>query len=127
MRARVRGLEKKLKRAALALSGVSLTLLSPALTWATSTAGGRTMGQHAQPDPDRSGWAGGPRAGDERLRWIGGALRYRGRSRSRRQPAGSGWPGWRGGAGCGAGDGLVVPLLTDVVLSGGDECVRVDL
>jgi hypothetical protein len=50
MRARVRGLEKKLKRAALALSGVSLTLLAPALAWATS----RTMGHHAQSDPDRS-------------------------------------------------------------------------
>src|SRR5262249_3309547 len=88
MRARLRALEKKLRRAALALSGVSLTLLSPALAWATSTAGGRTMGQHAQPDPDRSEWAGGPRAGDERLRGIGGGLRNRRRSRSRRQPAG---------------------------------------
>jgi len=38
MRARVRGLEKKLRRAALALSGVSFTLLAPALAWATSTA-----------------------------------------------------------------------------------------
>ena len=39
MRARLRGLEKKLRRAALALSGVSFTLLAPALAWATSTAG----------------------------------------------------------------------------------------
>ena len=38
MRARLRGLEKKLRRAALALSGVSFTLLAPALAWA-STAG----------------------------------------------------------------------------------------
>ena len=39
MGARVRGLEKKPKRAALALSGVSFTLLAPALAWGTSTAG----------------------------------------------------------------------------------------
>jgi len=39
MRARVRGLEKQLKRAALALSGVSLTLLAPALAWVASTGG----------------------------------------------------------------------------------------
>src|SRR5215468_821876 len=39
MRARVRRLEKKLKRAALALSAVSFTLLAPVLAWATSTAG----------------------------------------------------------------------------------------
>src|SRR5215467_13940490 len=37
MRARVRGLKKTLKRATLALSGLSFTLLAPAL--ATSTAG----------------------------------------------------------------------------------------
>jgi len=35
----VRGLERKHKRTALALSGVSLTLLAPALAWATSTTG----------------------------------------------------------------------------------------
>ena len=127
MRARVRGLEKKLKRAALALSGVSSILLSPALAWATSTAGGRTMGHDPQSYPDRSKWAGGPRAGDERLRGIGGALRYRRRSRSRRQPAGGGWSRWRGRAGCGAGDGLAVPLLTDIVLSGGNSASVCDL
>ena len=39
MGARVRGLEKNLRRAAVALSGVSFTLLAPALAWGTSTAG----------------------------------------------------------------------------------------
>ena len=39
MGAMVRGLEKKLKRAALTLSGVSFTLLAPALAWVTSNAG----------------------------------------------------------------------------------------
>jgi len=124
MRARVRGLEKKLKRAALALSGVSLTLLCAGAGVGHEHGGGRTMGHHAQSDADRSAWAGGPRAGDERLRGVGGALRNRRRSRSPRQPAGSGWSPWCRGAGRGAGDGLTVPLLTRVVLSGGGECVR---
>ena len=39
MRATVRGLGKKLGRPALALSGVSFTLLAPALAWVTSNAG----------------------------------------------------------------------------------------
>ena len=128
MRARVRGLEKKLKRAALVLSGVSFTLLKPALAWAPSTAG---VGPHGTRGsityPDRSERAGGPRAGDECLRRIGGALRHRRRSRSRRQPAGGGWSGWCGGAGRGASDGLAVPLLTNVVLSGGRSVSVYDL
>jgi hypothetical protein len=41
------------------------------ITWATSTALGRTIGYHAQSDPDLSERAGRPRAGDERLRGIG--------------------------------------------------------
>ena len=124
MRARVRGLEKKLKRAALALSGVSLTLLCAGAGVGHEHGGGRTMGHHAQSYPDRSERPCGPRAGDERLRGIGGALRYRRWSRSRRKQAGGGWSGWCGGAGSGAGNGLAVPILTDVVLSGGGECVR---
>ena len=56
-----------------------------------------------------------------------GALSYWRRSRSRRHPAGSGWSGWRRGARCGAGDGLVVPILTDIVLSGGGSASIYDL
>ena len=47
MRAKIRGLERKHKRTALALSGVSLTLSAPALAWAPAQPG-RTMGRDAQ-------------------------------------------------------------------------------
>lgn len=119
MRPRIRGLGKKLGRAALALSGVSLTLLKPALAWATSTAGvgpWDTTLNLIQTDLS------GPVAHAlVTSAFVGSGVLYAtgGGHGPGVRPAGSGWSGWRGGAGCGAGDGLAVPLLTDVVLSGG--------
>ena len=51
-----------------------MTLLCAGADVGHEHGGGRTMGHHAQSDADRSAWAGGPRAGDERF--VGSGVLY---------------------------------------------------
>jgi len=124
MRARVRGLEKNLKRAALALSGVSFTLLAPALAWATSTAGvGPWDTTLNLIQTDLSGPAAHALVTSA---FVGSGVLYatgggHGPGVSRLAAAGLGGAASLGGAGY----GFAVPLLTNVVLSGGGS-VSVD-